>query len=453
MSIDIPHPSLNIAEPSYRDDSIESWQYYDYEPQSQNNLNSYGTSIQIDINSNDIYTNPAKSYITIKGQIKRENNNAVFDVADEITLVNNAMMFLFSEVKYSIGSTIMERVNNPGQTSSMLGYLSLPDDFSTSSGLMMCWSKDTTVNANSSEFSPSQAAPAAGYTPTRNAEYNQGFAARKGLLNSANPRGSFSCIIPLDHMFGFAEYDKVIYGVKHSLTLARNSNDMLSLFRAGAANGKIDLKSITWRMPQVKPSFVKLGELREIIQSKVEIPVYYRARTSESTSVPQSQQFSWRLSVTGGVEKPRWIIVGFQTDKNTAQTQNPAIFDHLDLSNAYVTLNSERYPMTDITTNFASNDYTQLYEMFDSFKKEYYGYNSLVGGTQVNFSAYKSLFPIIVFDVRRQSERLKSGVVDIQLKFFFSTPVPANTFAYATTISDRQYSMKSDGTNMTMISY
>ena len=48
--------------------------------------------------------------------------------------------------------------------------------------------------------------------------------------------------------------------------------------------------------------------------------------------------------------------------------------------NAYVTLNSERFPTSDIITDFATNDYAKLHDMFDSFKKEYYGIDSLVGG-------------------------------------------------------------------------
>ena len=39
--------------------------------------------------------------------------------------------------------------------------------------------------------------------------------------------------------------------------------------------------------------------------------------------------------------------------------------------------------------------------MFDDFKKDYYGIDSLVGGTQVNFPAFKTLFPILVFDVTK----------------------------------------------------
>ena len=90
--------------------------------------------------------------------------------------------------------------------------------------------------------------------------------------------------------------------------------------------------------------------------------------------------------------------------------------------------------------------------MFDDFKKNYYGIDSLVGGTQVNYPAFKTLFPIIVFDVRKQNERLKSGVVDIQAKFQFGANVPANTTAYAIIISDRFFKMASDGKNMTVVS-
>ena len=133
------------------------------------------------------------------------------------------------------------------------------------------------------------------------------------------------------------------------------------------------------------------------------------------------------------------------------QQQNPAVFDHLNLRNAYVTLNSERYPMSDIITNFNKNEYMNLYNMFDDFKKEYYGIDSLVGGTQVNVPAYKSLFPIIVFDVRKQNEKLKSGIIDMQVRFEFSAAVPPNTTAYSVIISDRLYKLSSDGRNMIVV--
>ena len=86
----------------------------------------------------------------------------------------------------------------------------------------------------------------------------------------------------------------------------------------------------------------------------------------------------------------------------------------------YVTLNSEMFPTSDIITNFASNmiiDYVKLYDMFDSFKKDYYGIDSLVGGTQVDFPAFKTLFPILVFDFRKQNEKSKTGVTDYKSNY------------------------------------
>ena len=452
LSLESHSSILDINEPHLFDESIQSMQYYQFTPATQQNNNTVGHAIKIDINAQDIYILPSKSYLSIKGQIRRADNNNAFAAGPDITLINNAMMYLFTEIKYDIGSTNIEKISTPGQVTSIFGYLSQPDDFNTSSGLKYCWSKDTVNHASSAEFAANVGAPAAGYTPARNGEYNQGFAARKGLLTSSNPLGHFSFIVPFTHIFGFGEYQKVIYGQKHTLTLTRGS-DTQALYKANAVNdGKVDITHISWEMPELGLSPEYLAAMRSLIESKVTIPLAFRARSSEQITVSQTRNFTWRMSVTGGVEKPRWIVVAFQTDRSETQEQNPAVFDNLQLTNTYITLKSERYPSGDIITNYTTNDYAKLYDMFDDFKKNYYGIDSLVGGTQVNFPAFKTLFPIIVFDVRKQNERLKSGVVDIQAKFQFGANVPANTTAYAIMISDRFFKMASDGKNMTVVS-
>lgn len=444
---------LNILEQPHYDESIESFQYYDYAPASQENLNKAG-AIHIDINASDVYILPSKSEILIKGELVRADNNNPFDANTEIALVNNAMLYLFSEVKYSIGGTVVERISNPGQITSMFGYLSQPDDYNTSAGLGACWSKDTTDNANSTKFQSSQAAPGAGYTPTENPNFNQGFSARKALLMSANPAGCFSFLIKFEHIFGFVNYEKVVYNMKHTLTLTRDVNDILPIHKAqNVGNAKIKLNNITWRMPHVKPEISYLVKLRDIVVNKSPIPIAFSARQSDSTNVPQGvRNHEYKLSLGGGIEKPRWVIVGFQTDRSTTQFQNPSVFDHVNLSRVYVNLNGERHPINDFEIDFDRNDYAILYWMLDSFKREHYGFNSLVGGTQVNYLTFKTLFPIIVLDVRHQSERLRSGIVDMTLKFSFKQPIPQHTVLYVSTISDREYSLKSDGNNLTLIS-
>ena len=50
-------------------------------------------------------------------------------------------------------------------------------------------------------------------------------------------------------------------------------------------------------------------------------------------SVPESTSFTRQLSVKPAPEKPRFIIVGFQTVKDGDQTKNPSTFDHVILKN------------------------------------------------------------------------------------------------------------------------
>ena len=57
------------------------------------------------------------------------------------------------------------------------------------------------------------------------------------------------------------------------------------------------------------------------IESKVKVPVAYKTRQCHMLSVPESTSFTWRLSVTTAPEKPRLIIVGFQTAKDDDETK------------------------------------------------------------------------------------------------------------------------------------
>ena len=56
------------------------------------------------------------------------------------------------------------------------------------------------------------------------------FARRKEyIIEISDPHGSFSFAIKLENLFGFCEdYDKVVYGMRHKLTLVRKSDDDLS---------------------------------------------------------------------------------------------------------------------------------------------------------------------------------------------------------------------------------
>ena len=78
-------------------------------------------------------------------------------------------------------------------------------------------------------------------------------------------------------------------------------------------------------------------------------------------SVPESISFTWLLRVKTAPEKPRFIIVGFQTDKDGNEIKNSSTFDHVNFKNAYVTLNSDRYPAVDYNVSFSNQKLSMMY--------------------------------------------------------------------------------------------
>ena len=70
---------------------------------------------------------------------------------------------------------------------------------------------------------------------------NNGFAARHAyLIQSPTIKGTFSFRISLEHIFGFCEdHDKIVYGLKHSLTLVRKTDGDAIFGGAAAGAGKV----------------------------------------------------------------------------------------------------------------------------------------------------------------------------------------------------------------------
>ena len=70
-----------------------------------------------------------------------------------------------------------------------------------------------------------------------------------------------------------------------------------------------------------------------------------------------------------------------------------------------------------------------------------------------NFSPleFTDLYPLFVFDVSKQSERLKYSVINIQIKAFFDRNVDAGTEAYAVIMSDRLINFPSNGNRLNVV--
>ena len=77
--------------------------------------------------------------------------------------------------------------------------------------------------------------------------------------------------------------------------------------------------------------------------------------------------------------------------------------------------------------------------------------NELVSNPNITPSDYKTLYPIFVFDVSKQSEKLKYSTTDIQIKVEFNEVLPLSTEGYAVIISDRLIKFQSDRNNFSVV--
>ena len=77
--------------------------------------------------------------------------------------------------------------------------------------------------------------------------------------------------------------------------------------------------------------------------------------------------------------------------------------------------------------------------------------DELISNPGIDPIAYKNIFPLFVFDVSKQSEKLKTSVSDIHIKATFNNNPGNNTMAYAVIISDRLFHFVSDGSKITNI--
>ena len=432
---------LQITEDIPVDDSIYDYEYKEYNPIVGTDLNR--GSIVLTIESQDIYTHPAESFLVIDGSLRkraRGGGGAIqyYGNGDTVTLINNGMMYLFSDVRYHLASHEIEVLQNPGQATTMLGLLKYPDDFTKSQGLNQLWVPDTPIGNND----------------VANKADNEGFKKRFNyIINESAVAGTFSFKIPLKHFLGFCEdYRKILYGMQQKLTLTRSGNIHDPIFRAGGDIGELYIDKIRWFMPHVIPSDAYRLQLDKIIEKKEKIPVGYRMLQCDSTQVPaNSTNFTWRLGVKSSPDIPRFIIVGFQTDKNNSQTTNPAIFNHLSVRNIYVTLNAKRYLDTDYDNNFTTNQYSRIYGDASLFRKKNFNMDELVSNSGIEPIAYKNIFPLFLFDVSKQSEKLKTSVSDIHIKASFGANPGADVMGYAVIISDRLFHFVSDGNKITNI--
>lgn len=428
---------LAIREGFVNDDSIESFQYIEKDTdQGTGSLNNQ-TELTVTFQNQDGWLLPSESYLRIEGTLKTAANADIANNA-AIAFANNGLLYLFSNAKYHLGTQQIEYFENVGISTTIHNYLTRTKNYQGDNWFWLPDSLTTTADAN-----------------------NTAWRLRNLLVNpqAANGVWNFSATIPLSSIFNFCnDYKKVIYGMQHRISLTR-TNSTRALFRtnnAVAVNGVfpalvalandavVNISTLKWCMPYVTPSSDKLANLMEVISTKEQIPLTFLNKRSETIVVPQATTFNWKLQMSGGIERPRFLVLGFQTGRGTDQTTNNASFDSagLNVTAAYVTLNGIRYPYSDMGTDYATNKYTKWYHNYLRFFNKYNSDN--IGEACLSYVDFIKIAPLYIFDVSNQPEKLKNTTIDTTLNMTFAAAAPANTVAYCVEYFDSLYTLTGD---------
>lgn len=100
---------LNVTNRIQFDDSVEKYTYHSYVPHNILTINK-SDEIRICINNQDLLTRPGRSFVYIKGEIENHAKGH---------LVNNALAFLFDEIRYEVANKEVDMVRKPGITGLM----------------------------------------------------------------------------------------------------------------------------------------------------------------------------------------------------------------------------------------------------------------------------------------------------------------------------------------------
>ncbi|XP_031789139.1 uncharacterized protein LOC116418177 [Nasonia vitripennis] len=266
----------------------------------------------------------------------------------------------------------------------------------------------------------------------------------ENVKSFVDEKGNFDVAIPLSMIMGFAEdYKKIIVNMKHELILTRSRSDLNAIIQEGTTTSgvtayedcEVKISKIEWLMPYVIASDKQKIQLLNFIGKDNPISMCFRSwEIFEYPLLPSTNKHVWTVKTSNQLEKPRFVILGLQTKRKAVRTANASRFDHCEISNVKLFLNSQYYPYNNMNLDIYNNQYAILYDMYANFQKSYYGRDPQPMLTKSMFIENE---PLIVIDCSRQNESLKNAPVDVRLEFEAKKDFPANTSAYCLILHDR----------------
>ena len=395
---------------------IHKIDFIKYNPSSLATINNANSNLGISLPREDAYICLQNSFISLEFEVLK-NNNTRYTNGDEISLVNFGPISLFSEAKLTTSSgKHLEKVDTLHPICLMYKLLT---STSRTSQLLCGFEQSTTIR-------------------------------RQELTNNKNELGTFFVRIKLKDLFGFADQEKITYGLGYTLTLKRNTNNDAILRSVEVDAAKVVIKDIGWYIPHYVPSIENQQLVMDQILNKNPTELSYTERILFRKDVNTNSSWTFELGNAGGdsyrssgIESPTFVIVGFQArNKIDSQVHDNAVFDRLPISNAVCKIGSEKYPDDGIECDYDRDKYDQAYSEIENFYHLHSETNLL--NPFIDLNKFRTNYNFYVFDLSKQKDHIASQPIRLEFKFNAAIDV-ANFVAYALIITPNLISISSDG--------
>ncbi|XP_015122988.1 uncharacterized protein LOC107045288 [Diachasma alloeum] len=175
--------------------------------------------------------------------------------------------------------------------------------------------------------------------------------------------GYFDVSIPLSMILEFAEdYQRIIVNAKNESILTRSHNNLNAIIQQApvavqqAETFKIAITKIDWMIPYIKPADCRKVQLLNQISKDNLVPISFRGwELYEYPLLPRTSKHVWVVKTSTQLEKPRYVIVGFRTARKNEVMKNASVFDHCNIREIKLFLNSQSYPYGNLSLDIAHN--------------------------------------------------------------------------------------------------
>ena len=248
------------------------------------------------------------------------------------------------------------------------------------------------------------------------ANYNKGFALRKSLLGDS---ATVRCEIPLNRYSFFESLeDKLLPNTKIELNFEIEKDNNL-IWRAGGNACRV----ILTRLQLFVPRLTFNSEGQKLYAENYLKPYKWTYLNEVLERSGNLQQQTGQFRITNGISKPRHVFVWIiNTANNNAQEQNLFLYNTFSVSTDPRTLNrcylqvgnGNEYPDIPFKPD------TEPARVFREVMGYVFANNDFQGGTLLNRTNFKNLFPFVYFDLTKQKIDLKDGVTKLAFHYELS---------------------------------